>query len=55
MLYYTESYINSSWKGHEIIDHPIEGGAQQIAKVLSYIHHPLFPKKMLAPFPRLLP
>ena len=34
--------------GHKIFDHQIEGGHKNIAEVLSEIHDPPIPKKMVA-------
>ena len=35
--------------GHKIVDHQIGGGHKNIAEVLSEIHEPPIPKKMVAP------
>ena len=45
-------HCSSGWGGHKIFDHQI-GGSQNIAEVLSEIHDPPIPKKMVAPLPSL--
>ena len=43
-------HCSSGWGGHKIFDHQIRGGHKNIAEVLSEIHDPPIPKKMVAPY-----